>query len=248
MAEADGTASLDFSGRWSFSWPKTPTQSPVNFYDEDYQPLFKLGYGLDYLTDQEISNDLSEVSSTDGANVEIRKLFDRSAIQPWQSGVSENGKFSAMTSNTLLSSSIQVRTQDRRVQEDSLRITWSDNTQAKFALNASFPEDLRTLVEQQSSLQFDLQRLSDNDAPILIGMACGEGCGANIELKRESLGELETWQTITIDLNCFAKQGMNYANVFAPLVMQAGEGVSLGLSDVSIVPNTAESATVTCQP
>jgi len=248
IAEADGSASFDFSGRLSFSWPKTPTQSPINFYDEDYQPLFKLGYGLDYSSDQEIGDDLSEVSTTDGVNVEIRKLFDRSAIQPWQSGVSENGTFSAMTSNTLLSSSIQVRTQDRRVQEDSLRITWSDSTQAKFALNASFPEDLRTLVEQHASLQLDLQRLSDNDASILIGMECGEGCGANIELKRESLAELETWQTITIDLNCFAKQGMNYANVFAPLVMQAGEGVSLGLSDVSIVPNTAASATFSCQP
>jgi beta-glucosidase len=248
IAEKDGTASFDFSGRLSFSWPKSPVQSPLNFYDEDYQPLFALGYGLSYSSHQEVSDDLSEVSIVEGATVETRKLFDRSAIQPWQAGITENGQFSAMSSNTLLASSIQVRTQDRRVQEDSLRISWSDNTRGSFVLNASFPEDLRTLLEQQASLQFDIQRLSDGDASISVGMQCGEGCGASIELKGERLGAADTWQTISIDLNCFAKQGMNYANVFAPLVIQASEGVSLGLSDVSIVPHTAASASLTCQP
>ena len=36
------------SGKLSFSWPVDMANVPVNFDDEDYNPLFKLGYGLTY--------------------------------------------------------------------------------------------------------------------------------------------------------------------------------------------------------
>ena len=36
------------TGKLSFSWPKSMANVPVNYDDEDYNPLFKLGYGLTY--------------------------------------------------------------------------------------------------------------------------------------------------------------------------------------------------------
>ena len=36
------------TGKLSFSWPKNMANVPVNYDDEDYNPLFKLGYGLTY--------------------------------------------------------------------------------------------------------------------------------------------------------------------------------------------------------
>ena len=36
------------TGKLSFSWPKSMDNVPVNFDDENYDPLFKLGYGLTY--------------------------------------------------------------------------------------------------------------------------------------------------------------------------------------------------------
>tara|TARA_Y100000589_G_scaffold332019_1_gene388617 strand:- start:1822 stop:3645 length:1824 start_codon:yes stop_codon:yes gene_type:complete len=36
------------TGKLSFSWPVDMLNVPVNFDDEDYNPLFKLGYGLTY--------------------------------------------------------------------------------------------------------------------------------------------------------------------------------------------------------
>jgi len=38
----------DFTGSLSFSWPKLATQVKLNEYHADYDPLFKLGYGLSY--------------------------------------------------------------------------------------------------------------------------------------------------------------------------------------------------------
>ncbi|HEX3653163.1 MAG TPA: glycoside hydrolase family 3 protein [Rhizomicrobium sp.] len=44
----DGTIQYDFRGRLSFSWPRSPDQTPLNVGDASYNPLFPFGYGLDY--------------------------------------------------------------------------------------------------------------------------------------------------------------------------------------------------------
>ena len=49
----------DFRGKLSFSWPRDPNQTSLNLGDEDYDPLFPYGYGLNYQSDQFIG-DLDE--------------------------------------------------------------------------------------------------------------------------------------------------------------------------------------------
>jgi len=51
--EGQGIADVIFgdynpTGRLSYSWPQSMDQIPVNFGDENYSPLFELGYGLSY--------------------------------------------------------------------------------------------------------------------------------------------------------------------------------------------------------
>ena len=51
--EGDGVSDVLFgdvapTGKLSFSWPKSMSNVPVNYDDEDYNPLYKLGYGLTY--------------------------------------------------------------------------------------------------------------------------------------------------------------------------------------------------------
>ncbi|MDA7794647.1 glycoside hydrolase family 3 C-terminal domain-containing protein [Flavobacteriales bacterium] len=51
--EGDGVSDVLFgdvspSGKLSFSWPKDMDNVPVNFDDDDYNPLYKIGYGLSY--------------------------------------------------------------------------------------------------------------------------------------------------------------------------------------------------------
>ena len=50
----DGTIQYDFRGRLSFSWPRSPDQTPLNVGDANYNPLFPFGYGLDYAHPQDI--------------------------------------------------------------------------------------------------------------------------------------------------------------------------------------------------
>ena len=39
---------FDFTGKLSMTWPKSMEQIPINYGDRDYNPLFKLGFGLSY--------------------------------------------------------------------------------------------------------------------------------------------------------------------------------------------------------
>jgi beta-glucosidase len=52
--KADGSVQYDFRGRLSFSWPRSPDQTPLNVGDAGYNPLFAFDYGLDYAHPQDI--------------------------------------------------------------------------------------------------------------------------------------------------------------------------------------------------
>jgi beta-glucosidase len=45
---ADGSMNFDFTGTLSYSWPRTAVQTPLNYGDADYDPLFRFGFGLRY--------------------------------------------------------------------------------------------------------------------------------------------------------------------------------------------------------
>jgi hypothetical protein len=45
---------FDFTGKLSYSWPKSKDQAVLNFTDSVYDPLFPYGYGLTYQSDIQI--------------------------------------------------------------------------------------------------------------------------------------------------------------------------------------------------
>jgi beta-glucosidase len=63
--DASGNVNKDFTGKLSFSWPKSACQTPLNSGDAAYAPLFPLGYGLTYVDTVTVPQ-LDETSSTGG--------------------------------------------------------------------------------------------------------------------------------------------------------------------------------------
>lgn len=246
MADNSGAAVNDFIGRLPFSWPATPNQSPLNFYDEGYQPLFKLGYGLSYTSHEEVANNLNEEVVEELDNTQPRYLFVQSALPPWHVATVTKGIVSEMNSNMLSTSSLSIRTQDRRIQEDSLQISWLDNSQAKFLLMSHFPEDFRALVDSHSSLQFDINILSNLPSNLTLSMECGEQCNGSLSLVELLEHSKEQWQTLSIDLRCFSDNGVNFASVIAPFVLQASQNTRINISDIIIAPQSREHATLQC--
>jgi beta-glucosidase len=56
----EGEVNFDFTGKLSFSWPRDPSQTPLNRNDPDYEPLFAYGFGLSYGVVDTLGNELPE--------------------------------------------------------------------------------------------------------------------------------------------------------------------------------------------
>jgi beta-glucosidase len=52
FSDRSGKPAFPFSGQLSFSWPNNATGSALNIGDNNYEPLFRFGYGLTYADDK----------------------------------------------------------------------------------------------------------------------------------------------------------------------------------------------------
>jgi beta-glucosidase len=66
---ADGAIHHDFSGKLSYSWPRTAVQTAQNRGDVGYDPLFPYGFGLTY-----------------GDRWDLRELPEASGVEGWAAG------------------------------------------------------------------------------------------------------------------------------------------------------------------
>lgn len=240
---SNGAVNHDFTGRLSFTWPDSPTQT-LNRNDTDYTPLFPYGYGLNYASKHENLSLLNEEAKKSGSSLGDKILFDRSVKAPWHlSGEGENS-MQRMNSSTLVTDKLNVRTQDRRVQEDSLNIEWTSENDASFGLYSAFPDDLMSYLEASGQLRFEYQTLSVSDN-LNISMQCMEACENHIQIGNV-LKKSASWQNLTIDLNCFAKQGVTFTKIMAPFILRSDAPGVLSISDISIVAEPKSDATISC--
>ena len=70
--KTNGETNYDFKGKLSFSWPRSNTQFSLNYYDEDYDPLFAYGFGLAYSDADPLPDDLPEEASV---HINIKKAL-----------------------------------------------------------------------------------------------------------------------------------------------------------------------------
>jgi beta-glucosidase len=92
VAGKNGKPARDFTGKLSFSWPKTAAQAVLNQGDPGYDPLFPLGYGLTYATPKPVPA-LSEESGVDAASANRDNFFVRGRTPaPWAFALSADGK------------------------------------------------------------------------------------------------------------------------------------------------------------
>lgn len=243
LKSSQGQIQHDFVGQLPFSWPKSPDQATVNMGDADYQPLLPYGFGLKYGEASTLDIRLPEqVAAQDAPRLTPRALFKLNVKKPWHWVAMQADKRTDMNSNTLKVEGLQVRTIDRNIQEDALRIQWYGEQSAQFGLIANFPEDLRAYGEADGSLQFDYL-VQGSDFTGAISMLCEGGCSKPYSL---NLKASDTWQQYQIPLRCFIENSAGFAKVLSPMMLSSGVNASLALSNVVLVPNSVEQGASHC--
>ena len=246
LGKANGEIQYNFKGKLSFSWPQTSTQQ-ANRGDENYQPLLPYGFGLDYHSPPQshliTADNLSEDSGSDLQQLPVIDLFN----PPWRPAIFSNTQLTLINSSQFEHHKINYQTIDKDVQEDARLVEFKGTDLASIEINDNFPFDLRGYFEANSALAITVQVDTPITAPVYLSMRCESDCQPDIDIT-SFLNKVEKhqWQTLSIDLACFANKGATMDKIFAPFALKSRGQFILKYTDVKIIPNHTRQSSVVC--
>lgn len=212
----------DFSGKLSFSWPKTAVGTPVNRGDAHYDPLFAYGYGLTY-ADHAASARLAEDPGVVSAPVAGDIFFSAGReVAPWRL-VAEPAQ------------GVTVKATDAEgVQEKGRSVVWQGRGAASFA------------VEGPAR---DLTRQTNGDMALTLRLRVDEAPSAPVELQFGKVGLDATallgpsdggWRTMKVKLSCFRNQGADVTQITAPIRITTSGRLALSISELKLAANDGD--------
>jgi len=243
FANQDGSIANDFSGKLSFSWPKTAAQTPLNREDKNYDPLFAYGYGLTY-QDKSSFTTLNEETGletdtvfdpskffNDGKPQAPLKLFTVSgSTDDWRNV----GQKVRVTDGAL-----NMARFDYQAQEDAWKIDWFGNEIGQvFIAHQEKDLDYSRQTIGALELAFELQVLEKPSDSVQLMWGCGleeKDCKGQVNLDNTianaTIGE---WQTIRASLKCFAETGADMSKTRIPFLLKTAGKASLGFANVRL--------------
>ena len=252
LQDKAGNIQYDFTGRLSYSWPSDALQISVNRFDKDYSPLLPYGFGLSYGDNDVLADNLSEVLTVDLNQSKTKKIHTGKIQSPWQLLLVSGETEQLISSNTVSLPAAEYRTSDRVVQEDAFIFTAKGNTATtagiKIASESLFQEDMFSSLQSGSYINFDVNIKQVPSTNVLLSMNC-EGFGDESGSCQESIditkllneAEINQWQTLSIDLQCFANQGINFGQMVSPFGLSTKGSLSLGIANIIMAtPETGQ--------
>jgi len=256
LTDANNKIQYDFTGKLSFSWPKSPIQT-VNRFDQDYQPLFPYGFGLKYGEKSLLIDNLPEEFDLVKSGEKDMPIFTGKVMKPWEMSLTSGEQITVIDSNSASLNGISYRTIDKKVQEDAFRVQFSGSKNAevgiKFTAADNKTEDLTMTPVASSALTFTVKRDSDIFAEVSLSMLCGKNkveqqhCKAsvNIEEQLEKIPKGE-WRDLSIGLSCFDNAGVQFSKLYSPFALTTTGELTLSISDIYFASNAARTATIQC--
>ena len=253
LTKADGELQYDFSGELSFSWPRLPSQTTVNRFDDEYSPLLPYGFGLKYGEQSTLADNLSEDSGLSEEGIGPMALFELSARDPWVFVLNSGAEHAKINKSVQALGAVSYKTLDMQVQEDALSVKFDGSDKASLSLNSNFAEDFSTYFALNSVLTFNVRVDNPANKAVMLAMVC-EGinsarCEAELNIS-EKLAALPkgTWQTVSIDLACFSQETLNMTTIVRPFQLSTDGELGLSFSRIAVEPQQADDeATISCQ-
>lgn len=222
----DGKIAYDFTGKLSFSWPKTATQYRNNVGQADYDPQFAFGYGLRYGDDGNVAA-LPEQSGLSGEQTRVGVYFERGVATAGVSVVLEDDQGQVVALDQpqvkLPDGSLAAIATDYLAQEDARRLQWSGTRRARFSVRSQQALDLTR--ESNGDVMVVLTLRVDQSGPesITLGMHSGANLSSEISM-HDALGKLPVgqWTRVGVPLKCFAAAGAQLQSTEALWIQTPG--------------------------
>ncbi len=219
--------SYDFTGRLSFSWPNSAVVS------ENAEKLFELGYGLTYKSDSNVDK-LSEESGLESIEIaSTGQFYGKGApIAPWSLWLKSGDLSKQIGSFPTSVGGLIISKTDHEAQEDALRIKWTQADGDQVRLSTASPSDMSRQSNGAMELTFSAKSFKNANANVKIGMGCDQESPCNETLDINIAGN--DWKEYRISLSCFDKLGVDMTKISTALMITAGEGVDIGLSNIRL--------------
>jgi len=250
LRKADGSVQHDFTGKLSFSWPRTATQYANNVGQPGYDPLFPFGHGLSYADSGEVT-ELPEVSGIEGEQAASGVYFAKGKPALGLAMQLSNARQAGMPATTvpvaLADGSLALAAVDHLAQEDARRLAWSGSAPARWLLVSGTPLDLTRESNGDVQLQLTVRRESAVSAPVWLGLGCGDDCGGRVDLRKtlEAIPQGE-WKVVGVPLKCFATAGADVAKLVQVPVLESSAALRMSVSRIALGALNEAEATVAC--
>ena len=211
LTDSSGQRQYDFTGKLSFSWPKTDIQYQLNYQDPDYDPLFAYGYGLSYGQPNNLPN-FSEKTLYRASSEEQQDwpLFTRTLAENLHFTLSVQGGNRVLADKPLSASadgtSLIMQSVNMAYQEDARKLVWNSKRTASFHLGYSKANKPPERIAQQRVLTLDIKIDQPPTAKVELAALCSEKeCAYQQDITQQllSLSQRE-WHTLAVDLSCLS--------------------------------------------
>ena len=238
VAQANGKAAYDFTGRLSFSWPRTSDQFTLNVADTGYDPQFAYGYGLSYARPAATPL-LSEAGATTIVRSNLDRYFIDGRIQaPWSLLLRDEGG-DARVGQSLTANSprgrVSVRPADGTAQESAMALIFTGPAEAViFGPQVDLSRHRNGDMVLTTAVRLD--------APVTGSIQLGFGkdkVDVAPLLRNAKVGE---WRTIRVRLACFDAGRTDTAAVETPFAVKSDVPLRLSVADIGLVPNDIEAS------
>ncbi|MEO0574895.1 MAG: glycoside hydrolase family 3 C-terminal domain-containing protein, partial [Pseudomonadota bacterium] len=239
VAKRDGEAKYDFTGRLSFSWPKTAIDVELNVGDPDYDPQFAFGYGMSYSDDRALGQ-LSLVSGLTGASTidpgELLAFGD--PLGQWSLYVNDASGDTRVGDSRARSATgaVAIAPVDVEAQEDAIIATWQSS-------GSVFVEGPAVDFSRQYTgdlvLELEYRVVSVDASVVRIGVGEGDGIDVTAALRGKSGGG---WQTSVLRLACFTDTSAAMAAVERPVQIMSNGALAIELRRARFVPNPGDAS------
>ena len=242
FTDKDGNVAYDFKGTLPYSWPRTAIQTPLNYDDEDYDPLFAYGYGLSYAKPGKVGA-LPEEAGIELSAKNVSEFFKAGkAAFPWALVVGDpSGKKTVTTTRAESPGGVvSIVSADDGVQENIRTISYNGQGKGRFEVRGT-PVDLRRENTGDMAIYMRIRPEAGTEtAKVSLMMDCGTGCDPVQPLyKVLSDAKAGEWTEVSVKLSCFI-DGSAMEYVSAPFAVETADKVSFSLSDVKLVANEGQ--------
>jgi beta-glucosidase len=239
-----------FTGTLSYSWPGSPCQTPLNFGDEGYAPLFALGYGLRNRQTQTVGQ-LDETSEArcvggggGGTATEDLEIFVGHDIAPYKSyiGSPENWGGSELgddPSTVVRHANVEARTSDVNVQQDARKITWKGGP-GQFYLQSQ-EQDLRPWLNADAAIVFDTIVTQAPTSWVVISAHCTYPCFADAPMTKVFADRADgAKHTVKIPVRCLDKGTLEFDHINTPFLIYTEGRLEAAFANVRWVPGAGK--------